>query len=521
MLKVERNRARRTRKRERRRIFFYNARQFAAEVAAERDREMYAAMRAEEKISKSSANTMHQFTDSSLVKATADRKAMGLSDADLRRNLGAGNHQTTPVCPPKLTNSKTGCNTPVKMKECEVKINHQIATKIVPDAQRGSPQKTSGKVRIEDEKKRNEKKLTAVNVLKLPSNKVQTSPHKKFELSKAPSPVVNRRKPQENKLLKAPTPAVNKSKTQENKQIVSKSNETKRINTASSITNNKTMQKSQTSKIKSGSGSAESIKGQITDDRRHSADKKSKLNVGGDSNVMKKEPSLELGNSTKQVVNNSNLRIQEKDTEGKKTDTSLEEVSGQNRDHKCEVAESSSTRPIEQKNEIQSGNTDLNQHTEVQISLYQKSKSNPEAALGVSMLPKVPKSAVYAEDLEKQNGTAHVKSDQDVLSPVGNKGKKVATVSVSNGVLKSAGDGLDLHKISGERSDEKREILIPWQKRSSRWSHLFHEFIALPDSKKEKAGALNFSFSEEKLLIAKGYVFQSQSMIKKTEQFGV
>ena len=73
MLKIERNRARRTRKRERRRIFFYNARQ----VAAEKDRELYAAMKAEEKMSKSLENAMHQHTDANLVKAKADSKAMG------------------------------------------------------------------------------------------------------------------------------------------------------------------------------------------------------------------------------------------------------------------------------------------------------------------------------------------------------------------------------------------------------------------------------------------------------------
>ena len=519
MLKVERNRARRTRKRERRRIFFYNARQ----VAAERDREMCAALKAEEKMSKSSEKAKNQFTDSNLVKATADRKAMGLSDADLRRNPGAGDHQTAPVGSPKLTNSRTGCNSPVKIREHEVKINRQIATKIVAGAQRGSPQKISGKVRIEGEK--NGKKPIPANVVKLPSNKVQTSPHKKIELLKVPSPLVNKRKSQENKSLKAPSPAVNKNKTQENKQIVSKSdiaksNESKKINTASPITNNNTMAISQTNKIKSGSGSAESVKGQNTNDCKHSVDTQSKLNVGRDSNVIKKEPNLESGDGTKQVAK---LRSEENDTEGVKADNSPKELSSQKSDHKCEVTKSMATPPIEQKNEIQSGNTDLKQYNEVQISLYQKSKSEPEATLGASMLPKVPKSAVYVEDLEKRSGTpAHViKSDQDVGSPVGNKGKKAATVSVSNGVLKSAGDGLDLHKMSGERSDEKREILIPWQKRSDRWNHLFHEFIALPDSKKEKAGALNFSFSEENLLIAKGYVFQSQSTKKKSEQFGV
>ena len=51
----------------------------------EKDRELYAAMKAEEKMSKSLENAMHQHTDANLVKAKADRKAMGLSDGDLRR----------------------------------------------------------------------------------------------------------------------------------------------------------------------------------------------------------------------------------------------------------------------------------------------------------------------------------------------------------------------------------------------------------------------------------------------------
>ena len=453
MLKLERNRARRTRKRERRRIFFYNARQ----VAAEKDKEMYAAMKAEEKNSKSLENAMYQSTDVNLIKAKADRKAMGLSDADLRRNPGSSDHKTAPVCPPTLPNNRSGYNSPVTMKEHEVKIKRQMTTKNVLDSQRGSPQKISGIMRIEGQK--NEKKLIPANVAKLPNNNVQSSPYKKFEPSKVPGSMVNRRKVQENKSLKAPSPAVSKN------------------NTTNPITNNKATEKSPTSKTMAGSGSAENVKRQNTDDRTHSADCGSKLNVCGDSNLMKKEPDLE----------NSN--------------------------RKCKPAENSSTQPAEQKN------TSLVLHNETQISLNQKCKSEPEAALGISMLPKVPKCAVYAEDLEKQSGTpAHViKSEQDALSPLGNKGKKAVTVSVSTGVLQSAGDGMELHRMPGERSGERTETLIPWQKRSSRWSHLFQEFIALPDSKKEKAGALNFSFGEENLLIAKGYVFQSQSISFDTE----
>ena len=511
MLKVERNRARRTRKRERRRIFFYNARQ----VAAEKDRELYAAMKAEEKMSKSLENAMHQHTDANLVKAKADRKAMGLSDGDIRRNPGASDHKTAPVCPQTLPTSRTGYNSPVKMKEHEVKIKRQMATKIVPAAQRGSPQKISGNVHIEGDK--NEKKPIPANVAKLPNNKVQTSPYKRFEPSKVPNSVVNRRKSQENKFLKAPSPSINKTKTQENERIISKSDITKMeaitCKTTNPITNNKPMEKPPTSKtMVGGSGSAESIKRQITDDCTHSADSRSKLNVGRDSNLMKKEPDLEFGDGIKQFAINSNPRSEQKDAESEKTDTSRKEQLGQNSKRKCEPAETSSTQPAEQKNEIQSSNTGL--HNEVQISLNQKCKGEPEAASGISILPKVPKCAVYAEDLEKQSSTpAHViKSEQDALSPIGNKSKKAVTVSVSSGVLQSAGDGMELHKMPGERSGEKTEILIPWQQRSSRWSHLFTEFIALPDSKKEKAGALNFSFGEENLLIAKGCVFQSQSI---------
>ena len=504
MLKIERNRARRTRKRERRRIFFYNARQ----VAAEKDRELYAAMKAEEKMSKSLEHAMHQHTDANLVKAKADRKAMGLSDADLRRNPGASDHKTTPVCPQTLPTSRTGYNSPVKMKEHEVKIKRQMATKIVQDAQRGSPHKVSGNVHIEGDK--NEKKPIPANVAGLPNNKVQTSPYKTLESSKVPSSVVNRRKSQENKFLKAPSPSISKTKTQENERIISKSDITKMeaitCNTTNPITDNKPMEKPPTSKTMAGSGSAESIKRQITDDCTHSADSRTKLNVGRDSNLMKKEPDIEFGDGIKQFAINSNPRSEQKDVKSEKT----VRTSGLNSNRKCEPAESSSTQPAEQKNE--SSNTGL--HNEVQISLNQKCKSEPEAALGISTLPKVPKCAVYAEDLEKQSGTpAHViKSEQDVLSPIGNKGKKAVTVSVSSGVLQSAGDGMELHKMPGERSGEKTEILIPWQQRSSRWSHLFTKFIALPDSKKEKAGALNFSFGEENLLIAKGCVFQSHSI---------
>ena len=504
MLKVERNRARRTRKRERRRIFFYNARQ----VAAEKDRELYAAMKAEEKMSKSLENAMHQHTDANPVKAKADRKAMGLSDADLRRNPGVSDLEAAPVCLSTLSNSRTGYNSPVKMKEHEVKIKRQMATKIVPETQRGSPQKISGNVHSDGEK--NEKKPIPANVAKLPNSKVQTSPYKRFEPSKVPSSVVNRRKSQENKFLKAPSPSISKTKTQENGRIISKSDITKiqaiTCNTTNPITDNKPMEKPPTSKTMAGSGSAESIKRQITDDYTHSADSRRKLNVGRDSNLMKKEPDLEFGDGIKQFAINSNPGSEQKDVKSEKT----VRPSGQNSNRKCEPAESSSTQPAEQKNE--SSNTGL--HNEVQISLNQKCKSEPEAALGMSTLPKVPKCAVYAEDLEKQSGTpAHViKSEQDALSPIGNKGKKAVTVSVSSGVLQSAGDGMELHKMPGERSGEKTEILIPWQQRSSRWSHLFTKFIALPDSKKEKAGALNFSFGEENLLIVKGYVFRPQSI---------
>ena len=505
MLKVERNRARRTRKRERRRIFFYNARQ----VAAEKNKEIHAAMKAEEKISKSDAN---------LVETPADRKAMGLGDAGFRRNPGTNNHQTAAVCSVRIPNSRTGYQSPLKMKEHQGKINHQITTKIVPNTQRGSPQKTPSKMRIESEK--NEKKSSLLHGVKLPNNKVQISPYKKFELSNVSSSVINGRKPQENKPLKALSPTVNRNKTQE---IISKSditkiepisNKSKTIKTTN-ITNDKTMEKPQTSKIKLVSRSPEGVRRQIPDDCTHSTDQ-IKLNAGRDSNVIKKEPNLESDDGTKQIVINSNVVSERKYTEREKTDTSQKEPTGQNRSHKCEAVESSSTLPADQKKEIQSGNTGLNLHNE-----YQKSKSESEAALDSSTLPKVPKCAVYVEDLEKQSGTgAHViKSDQDVLSPITNKGKKAVTVSVSTGVLQSAGDGMELHRVPGERRDDKTEILLPWQKRSSRWSHLFLELIALPDNRKEKAGALNFCFGAENLLIAKGYVFQLQSTLKKPKQF--
>ena len=94
-----------------------------------------------------------------------------------------------------------------------------------------------------------------------------------------------------------------------------------------------------------------------------------------------------------------------------------------------------------------------NLNTETNKSFYQKSKSDIETP---SILPGVPKNAVYAKDLENQNksGVHVTKSDQDVSARTNTsaaENKKPVPAKVAADVVKSAGDGTGLNKTQDEK----------------------------------------------------------------------
>ena len=426
MLKLERNRARRTRKRERRRISFYNARQDAVQIG----REMHLAMKIENRRKHDNKHTDGKFGRILLQQCAS--LALGTAKTD---NTHVEKKNSDQKKEPMARNAKIGVaeGNSGQSKNMTINAENQTTNKTVKEAntekKNATPIHKENKITITKEK-------IAQKLPETPQRKEEEKSfgfgnarwEEKTPVEKSSKPTIQKVKAKEQiqKWLQGPYGSKKPATQKANKDDMEKKTNQEKIP--------KTKSTGTWIEIEDvGSDVEEDLKQQIEDDYLVAVDMQNKQDTGVDM--------VEQNKGVKKKNNDNNA-------EGKKPFT-------------------------------------------------EKSKTVIESPSNLH------ENAMHVKDLKGSKKPLHVtKSDQEISTrskASAAESKKPVPPNIAADVVKSAGDGAGLQK-----QEARTDVLIPWQKRSKRWSHLFEKLIDLPNNKREKSGAIQFSFSDESLYIAKG-----------------
>ncbi len=260
-----------------------------------------------------------------------------------------------------------------------------------------------------------------------------------------------------------------------------------------------------------GTPQKKKISRQIDDDFLMAVSMQQKLDRGFDAappqnqNAVKKKAEEPL----RKLLANKEVDDNQKVAKARKTDV-IEKNKDNNK--KNELSDKNDI-VVEKMKEASENNLNMDRKAKEMNNKNTKCPSPTKAPVGSKsddiILPNMPQDSITIEDLEKSGGGQNLKGTQSdsqlskAVQPQENKIQKKPRPDTG----RSGGDGPSLAASSPPQASDNKPVCewVPWQRRSVRWGHLVENLMARPSSERERVGAMNFTFSDEKLFIAKGY----------------
>ncbi len=139
------------------------------------------------------------------------------------------------------------------------------------------------------------------------------------------------------------------------------------------------------------------------------------------------------------------------------------------------------------------GNNDLNKKAEP--------KQNATVGIRSATQPGL-QNAAPCKPTPAAQALKETKSDEGIYKPSQDTKQEIILPNISPCDTQSSGDGPT--PPTPRRMQQKLTAI--WNRRSKRWSHLFQKLLSLPSKQIETVGYFHFSFADESLFIAKGYL---------------